>query len=298
MKIKRIILSILGFALIAFLTWVYTSRFRITDEELIAQVEDQTTSVTIDYLPYDGRSIRNALVETGNDQLLILLHGSPSSSAQWVPLVKDSILSKKTDFLLVDRPGYGYSSFGRPILSVKKQAEIVFQIASKYVEKYSKVFVFGTSYGGTVAARLMMDYPSFLDGGVLMSSSMAPGEERIYPISYFMEKVPWLFPEFLMVANKEKMSHFDELKKMEPFWNKIRNRILFIHSTTDDLVYPANVPYVIDRLNHSVSYDTVWVKNGEHSLYWSDREMVKYQLNTFIDSYRMNDSKTTQASFF
>ncbi len=285
-KLKRIILLVLIVGLVVFVNYVYSVKFRASDSEVIEQVANNNTDVTIDYLSYESRSIRNILVERGNDQLLILLHGAPSSSGQWIPLVNDSTLGKKVDFLMIDRPGYGYSNFGKPIISIRKQAEIIHQISSRLKEQYDQVFVFGTSYGGSVASRLLMDYPEFLDGAVLMSSSMAPGEEYIYPISYFIEKYPWLFPELLVVANKEKLSHFSELKKMEPLWSKIVTPILFIHSTADDLIYPANIPFVLERLNQKVPFDTIWVKDGEHSLYWSDREMAKSKLNQFIDSFK------------
>ena len=44
--------------------------------------------------------------------------------------------------------------------------------------------------------------------------------------------------------------------------------------------------FVLDKLNKKVPWDTVWVENGEHSLYWSDREFVKKQLNKFVDSFQ------------
>jgi dienelactone hydrolase len=202
-----------------------------------------------------------------------------------VPLVKDSLLRKKVDFLLIDRPGYGYSDFGRAMTDVKKQARIVYEISQKYASKYKQILMLGTSYGGTVATRFMMDYPGYLDAGILMSSSMAPGEEKTYEISYFMDRAPWLFPPLLMVANHEKLSHRLELEKMEGLWTKISNPIVFIHATADDLVYPSNVRYALKKLGGRVSVDTTWVKDGEHSLYWSNRDLVFRELYDFIDVF-------------
>ncbi|MEM9340621.1 MAG: alpha/beta hydrolase [Bacteroidota bacterium] len=283
LSIKRVVLAVAGLALLSFIILCYSVKFRISDDEVLERI--QGARVTIDYLPFADRQIRNILVERENKTLLILLHGSPSSSAQWVPLVNDSLLSEKVDFLMIDRPGYGYSSFGNPILSVEKQTQGIQLAIRQYVDKYQKVVVFGTSYGGTIGARLLMDYPDLTDGALLMSSSMAPGEERIYKISYLIEKIPWLFPSLVVVANEEKMSHYDELKKMEPLWGHITSPVLFIHSTSDDLVYPGNIPFVLERLNANVKWDTLWVQDGEHSLYWSDRELVKSELNGFVDTF-------------
>jgi len=285
-SVKKIVLWVITIVIASFVIYAHTIEFRASNREYISALANDTTSVSVDKLDYEGKGIRHILVERGKETLMVLIHGSPSSSAQWIPLAQDSVLGSKVDFLMIDRPGYGYSSFGNPILSVEKQAEITSKIIHKIKDNYSKVLLFGTSYGGTVSSRLLMDYPSLVDGAVLMSSSMAPGEERIYDISYLIEQIPWLFPRLIVVANEEKLSHYEELKDMEPFWDRIKSKLLFIHSTTDDLIYPSNIQFVLDKLNKKVPWDTVWVENGEHSLYWSDREFVKSQLNKFVDSFQ------------
>lgn len=287
-RLIRVVLLISVILLVGFIILIYNVKFRMSDSEYVEQISDNNTKVTIDYHPYEKHEVRNILVDRGHDRLFILLHGSPSSSAQWTPLVNDTLLSHEVDFLLVDRPGYGYSNFGNPILEVKKQAEIVYEIITKYAKKYQQLLMLGTSYGGTVAARFMMDYPDYLDAGILMSSSLAPGEERIYDVSYSMERFPWLFPTFLIIANQEKLSHYDQLKKMEPYWGNITNPILFIHATADDLVFPTNVPFALSHLNPNVSIDTTWVKDGEHSLYWSDRVLVFRELYRFVEKYNIS----------
>lgn len=285
-SVKRVVFWTLFIGITSFFLYAHTIELRASSREYITALSNDTTSVKVDRLDYEGKDIRHILVERGKKTLMVLIHGSPSSSEQWIPLAKDSVLGSKVDFLMIDRPGYGYSSFGNPILSVKKQAEITSKIISKLKDKYSKVLLFGTSYGGTVSSRLLMDYPSLVDGAVLLSSSMAPGEERTYGISYLIDEVPWLFPRPIVVANEEKLSHYDQLKDMEPLWDRIKSKLLFIHSTTDDLIYPSNIQFVLDKLNKKVPWDTVWVENGEHSLYWSDREFVKNQLNKFVDSFQ------------
>lgn len=261
---------------------VYTIKFRMTDQEYIDQIGSSTTDVSIDYYQSEDRTIRNILVKRGHDRLFILLHGSPSSSAQWVPLVNDTLLRKEVDFLLIDRPGYGFSDFGNPVLNLEQEAKLVYQVVEQYAKNYSQLLMLGTSYGGSVTARFMMDHPGYLDASVLMSSSVAPGEERIYGISWVMDKVPWLFPKLLIVANQEKLTHERELKKMLPYWDRIATPVMFIHSTGDDLIYPSNVSFALDHMDAKWVMDTIWVKNGEHSLYWSNRNLVFNQLYDFI----------------
>lgn len=284
LKPRRIFSLSLVLLLVCFVVFCYQSKFRISDDKLRRSV--RCAEISIRYYPYMGRDIRSVLVDRGGQDLLVLLHGAPSSCAQWVPLLNDSTVSDMVDFFMVDRPGYGYSGFGKPIISVHDQAKGIYEALETYMTQYRNVYLLGTSYGGTVGVRLMMDYPELFEGAVLVSSSMAPGQERIYSISYLMEKVPWLFPSFVVVANKEKMSHYDQLKEMEPLWSRIKTSIRFIHSTTDDLIYPENISYAFSRLSADVSWDTVWVKGGEHGLYWSDRELILAELGNFIASFR------------
>lgn len=281
MRIKRIILFAFAVLLIFALAFVYNTKFRLTDSEYRSELT-LLDSVEIRYDHLLDREVRHVWASNGNDELLILVHGSPSSSAQWTPLVNDSILNRRFDFLLIDRPGYGFSDFGNPLLSIEKQASIIQHIISQYDSMYEQRILLGTSYGGSVAARLMMDYPGYVDGGILMSSSLIPGEERIYNISYPMDAIPWLFPRLVTVANEEKLNHEEELSKMSNLWHKVSNPVLFIHGKLDDLIYPDNVYKSVEKLGAGVLQDTVWVHDGEHSLYWSHRELVKAKISQFL----------------
>lgn len=282
-RFLRVTLAVVLLAAVGIFILAHSLKFRISDEDAIAQMSNDETEVSIQYLDRFRRKTRSIHANKGNSDLLILLHGSPSSSAQWVPMVNDSELSEKVDFLMIDRPGYGYSSFGDPLLSVEKVAAIIQEISDEYRDSYEKIYVLGTSYGGTVAARLLMDYPGFFDAGVLISSSLAPGEENTYGISYFMDRVPWLFPTFLMVANDEKLDHINQLEAMESNWNKISDPIFFIHSTTDNLVYPANVEFALERIKPDLPVEVFWVPNADHSLFWSERELFFKKVNEFVD---------------
>ncbi len=98
-----------------------------------------------------------------------------------------------------------------------------------------------------------------------------------------MKDYPWLFPKLLMIANEEKLGHRIELEKMEPFWKYIKDPVYFIHSTADNLVFPENVDFALKNICPDVPVDTLWIKDGEHSLYWSERELFKQKINEFLD---------------
>lgn len=201
----------------------------------------------------DGQSIR--YLELGNDSLplFILIHGAPSSSSYFLRYAKDSTLLSKAKLLMVDRPGYGYSDFGHPQKSVQKQAAALEPILREKRKQHEHIIVLGSSYGGTLSARVAMDYPDLLDALVLVQSSVAPGEETTYDISYPSSYPPmsWWVATPLQNANVEKLSHREQLEAMESGWDRIRVPTFILHGQDDGLIFPSNAYFAQERLVNS-----------------------------------------------
>lgn len=223
-----------------------------------------------------GRHMR--YVEIGDSQkpLLMFLHGAPSSSAFWVKYLRDSFLLSKVKMLAPDRPGYGYSDYGSPETSVKKQAALIAHILKEKRVLHQKIILHGSSYGGTLAARIAMDYPNLIDGIILQSASTAPGEEKIYPISYPISKAPlkWLIPASIQMANYEKLSHQSELEKMALLWDNIIVPVIILHGTNDDLIYPSNAEFTQKKLVNSPFVELIWAEGKGHNLSWSRKDLL------------------------
>lgn len=197
-----------------------------------------------------NQSIR--YLELGNDSLplFILIHGAPSSSSYFLRYAKDSVLLSKAKLLMVDRPGYGYSDFGYPEKSVQKQAAALEPILREKRKQHEHIIILGSSYGGTLAARVAMDYPDLLDALILVQSSVAAGEETTYDISYPSSYPPlsWWVATPLQNANVEKLSHREQLEAMEPGWSRIRVPTLILHGEDDGLIFPSNAYFAQKQL--------------------------------------------------
>jgi len=150
---------------------------RYTDSGWVSNLKNAYPEmpVVVDYAEGPDRPIR--YVEIGHPErpLLVFVHGSPSSSSIWSGLIKDSLLLQHTRILAIDRQGYGYSGFGNIVTSVQEQAAGLAAVLQSKRAMHDKIIVLGSSYGGTVAARMAMDFPALLDGLILMSASVAPG---------------------------------------------------------------------------------------------------------------------------
>lgn len=245
---------------------------------------------TIDYYEVPERPMR--FVEIGDDclPLVVFIHGAPSSSAFWEELLRDSLLLSRAKLLAVDRPGYGYSGFGRPEISVERQAAYIAELLREKRAQHETIILHGSSYGGTVTARLAMDYPELVDGILLQSASLMPGKETTYWISYPTHHwlLRWLMPGPIRVANAEKLSHKAQLKAMAPLWERIRSAAIVLHGTADRLIFPENAKYARDRLINA-SYLEVGLLDGKrHDLLWTARERL---IRSLIKLIRINERK-------
>ena len=71
---------------------------------------------------YGDRIINYAIVESGDKPLVIFLHGAPGSLSAFIDYLKNKELQKSVNMIAVDRPGYGYSNFGKEETSLQAQA--------------------------------------------------------------------------------------------------------------------------------------------------------------------------------
>lgn len=259
-----------------------------TDEQLLEAFSlDTLNAVELGFLEGKDRKLR--YLQVGNDStkpLLTFIHGSPSSSAFWVKMMQDSTLRARANLLAIDRPGYGGSGLGIPMISVKKQAEYVAAvIRERQMGDGQPVLLHGSSYGGTVSARIAMDYPELIDGLLLQSASMAPKEEYTYWITHPTSRWPLsqLIPPALRTANNEKLNHQEQLEDMADRWENIDAHTVVIHGTDDWLIYPPNAYFACDQLENAQSLVHHMVDGGEHDLIYRTPKLLKRYLNRLLD---------------
>lgn len=243
--------------------------------------------VELGYLRGSSRKLR--FLQIGQDSskpLLVFIHGSPSSSSFWVTMMRDSSLRSRANLLAIDRPGYGGSGLGIPMISVREQAEnVAAVIAARRMSDEQPVVVHGSSYGGTVSARIAMDYPEIVDGLLLQSASMAPREEYTYwithPTSYW--PLSKLIPSSLSTANNEKLSHEEQLEEMVDEWDNIDASTVILHGTDDWLIYPPNAYFACDQLINAEELVHHMVDKGQHDLIFRTPKLLKRYLHKLLN---------------
>lgn len=278
----------LALFLIGFISFTHHYlQLRLNDSDLSTRLSVNALSLKagVGYEQLHKRRLR--YVEIGHDSLplIVFIHGAPSSSAFWLGMMTDSSLLSRAKLLAVDRPGYGFSGFGRAEISVERQAGAIAQLLRKKRAHHDKIIIHGSSYGGTVAARLAMDYPELVDGLLLQSASLAPGAEKTYWISYAFQHwlLQWLTPKALHVANMEKLNHAEQLHAMANNWSCIKAPTIILHGSKDWLIYPDNAYYACDRLSGCTYVKVVMASNRGHDLLWTEPDLLRKSLNELLE---------------
>lgn len=264
--------------------------FRQTDQELAEEFRGQRIRPTVHYYHVGGRAIDEAnegvpprtirFIETGNSSadsalpVVIFVHGAPSSLSFFNQFFKDTTLLNRARLVAVDRPGYGYSDFGRVETSIIRQAELLQPLIDRY-RKAPYLMIVGSSYGGSVTARLAMNNPGRVNDVVFVSSALGPGLERTYPISYLADSplIHWMVSPLLRLANDEKLAHRRALEAILPDWPKIRANITMLHGQRDDLVYPTNVSFAQQHLTNARVKQFILPEN-RHDIVFNKREYM------------------------
>ncbi|GAB3644275.1 alpha/beta fold hydrolase [Spirosoma arcticum] len=233
--------------------------FRQTDGELITEFKGQRIRPSIHRYRIadptgesEPRTIRFMETTSPSDSILpvvLFVHGAPSSLSFFNAFFKDTTLLNRARLVAVDRPGYGYSDFGWVETSIVRQAAFLQPLINRY-KKAPFLLIVGSSYGGSVSARLAMNNPGRVNHVLFVSSALGPGLERTYPISYFADSplIRWVVPTLLRLANDEKLAHRQALEAILPDWPKIRANITMLHGQRDELVYPTNVLFAQKQL--------------------------------------------------
>ncbi len=271
---KRYVLLVLFiFSILAFRN-CRLLELRMSDKEIEETLGTISYPSGIIHDTISGQPIR--YLKVGFDSLpkLICLHGSPSSLSAWRTVYTDTQFLKRFQVISIDRPGYGYSGFGRIESNLQKQAAIL-QVLIDSLTVKKKAILLGSSYGGPVAAQISMNIPERFTQLVLLSAALKPGSEKTYWVSYPMTApiIRNLFPPTFVMSSEEKLGHASQLQSLTK-WNNIVSDVLIIHGNRDNLVYYDNALFARRNLvNARVNLVTM---NGKgHSVIFSKPGFIK-----------------------
>lgn len=280
-------------SLLALLMLTGCVQLRKSDNSVHRIFEKQGYTANIYHFDMGNQPIRCIETIGENEQVkpaILFVHGAPGSSKDFHDYLMDSSLIKSARLISMDRPGYGYSGFGKSITSIDEQAKAVLATLDS-LEVNTNVILVGHSFGGPVVARASMMYPDRISGLVLLAPAIDPENEKILFIAHFgrIKAFRWLVPKAFKVAADEKFSHVEELKKMEPDWDKISVPVIFIHGERDTLVPYENLNYGKRKLN-PFQTEFISIENENHFIPWTQQKLVKDKILDMISIIKLEAS--------
>ncbi|MFK8006346.1 MAG: alpha/beta fold hydrolase [Saprospiraceae bacterium] len=282
-KIKRvwILLFLIAIFIIARSEW---AKMRYDSDELAQTIQEKTNFSPI----FDTRKVRDKTIhflKIGNRKelpLTVFVHGSPGALNAYELYFTDTSLLQKMDMISVDRSGFGFSDFGESESSLMVQAELIAAILKSF-PKRKKILV-GHSMGGPVLAKLAIEFPSLVDGMVMVAPSISPALEPSngWRKALDFPLIRWFTPAALRVCNQEIIPLKSELEIMMDGWKNIMIPLTVVQGEKDDLVPMGNAFFAKDMMTRNLQVKTNIIKGGDHFILWSEIPLIKKEILNLI----------------
>lgn len=269
---RRVIYSILFFIV---LSQLMTSclQFRMKPNEVDAYFTDKSRVPELEKIVLGNREISLAFQDNHRETTVVFIHGAPGSWSAFIDFMKNDDLRDQVNIISVDRPGYGYSGFGEPVYSLELQSKYLMKAVRAVSDK--PLILVGHSLGGPVAARMMMDFPDYVKGSVLVAPSIDPDLENREWYRYLgkLRLVKYLLPKSLWVTNEEIYDLKEELTIMLPGWSEIKSKVIVIQGTKDNLVPKENADFA-DKVLADELVEIRMLEDVNHFIPWTHPETI------------------------
>ena len=215
--------------------------------------------------------------KTGNDTLptLFFIHGSPDSWARYEMFMQDKDLLSKYRMIAIDRPGFGYSQFGKA-KNLAEQSKLISTFV-KSIQNGKPIYCIGHSFGGAVVIKLQADNIALFDGLVLLAAAVDPKQEkperwryvmRIPPLNYFLHGA-------FRPSNTELVYLKKDLVELDKEWDKITCPVWILHGDKDSYVPVANADYAKKKLINAKAIEVKLLPGADHFITHERYENVK-----------------------
>jgi pimeloyl-ACP methyl ester carboxylesterase len=275
-KRKRMLLILAGLLLTV---WVFVAQFMMQDRisDNYAKKIFAGKNVELFTVTQKVRGCNLHYAKTGSDTLptIIFIHGSPGSWSAFMHYLQDKELSSHYRLIAVDRPGFGYSDFGKPV-HLAKQSELISALLPLW-KNGKPVYLVGHSLGGPLIIKIAADNPSVFSGLVMLAGSVDPAMEdkEYWRLVITYSPLRWLVPSAMRYSNEELWYLKKDLVKLKNDFSKITCPVYILHGDKDDHVPVANVDYAKKMLINSSKVTTTILPNANHFIVWTKYDEIK-----------------------
>lgn len=249
--------------------------FRITDDDARRQFHNKGLDIVLNNVTVGTNNIHYASAGREDLPTLVFVHGTPGSWNAFIQYMQDTDLLKKFRIMSVDRPGFGYSDFGK-VVNLAAQSKIL-NGWIKQIDNGKPVYLVGHSLGGPLVMKMAADDRKLYAGLVVISGSIDPDEEKPEKWRVLLYKTPlnYFLPGAFRPSNKELWYLKQDLRDLKKEISRITVPVYFIHGDNDTWVPPGNVEFGKKMLSNSSQIGELIVPKGNHFIPWTHFKEIK-----------------------
>lgn len=245
-------------------------KFRTSDSLAAEDFRKKTIPFKAVYDTINKHSIHYTISGIDTLPTLFFIHGSPGSWNAFEDYMKDSALLLHYRIISIDRPGFGYSEFGKA-MNLRMQCSIMAQVI-KDVANGKPVALIGHSLGGPAVVKITAEHPELpITNLVILAGSVDPSEEKPESWRATLDRTPlrYMIPGAMRPSNAELLFFKQEVQDMPADLAKINCRVLIMHGDKDTFVPPGNASFAQQHLTNAKEVKLVWFKDEKHFIPWT-----------------------------
>lgn len=280
MRFKIIMRRILIYSSLLLALWVllaqcFIMRERWSDKKAYSVFKAKDVPLKMYDTVINQRHLHYAVC--GDDSLptLVFIHGSPGSWMHYMKYMWDAEMRTKFRIVAIDRPGFGYSDFGKA-MHLQDQCSIISPVLRK-LKTGKPLFLVGHSMGGPVAVKLAADNPSLIKTLVIIAGAIDINMEAKETWRHIMNVRPlyWCLPGAFAPSNTELLYLKKDLLPLQNDFKNITCNVLFVHGDKDTWVPIKNIAFGKKMLVNAASVTADTLQGADHQIPWKNRDALK-----------------------
>jgi len=243
------------------------AQLRISDSKAEKEFAKHHASFKSEYYNIQNRTLH--YVVTGKDSFptLIFIHGSPGNWDVFKEYLLDSSLQQHYRMISVDRPGFGYSDFGKA-MNLDDQSSLISE-ALEHIQNGKPICLVGYSFGGPLVIKLTaVNHNLPVTNVITLAGAFDPSQEKSENWLITLDRTPlrYFLPGATRASNAELLLFKHDVEELPGDLHKVTCKVLIMHGTKDDVVPVGNSIFAYKNLTNAKDVKVVLFEDANHYL--------------------------------